>query len=322
MTRKTASIRQRQNISSWQRRQLKEWKAALSKEYGLYLIFLIPLIWYIIFMYMPMYGLQIAFRRYNARLGITGSPWVGTMYFSQFFNSYYFKDLIVNTLVLNLFLMSIGFPMPILLALIVNEIRFRPLQKTVQNITYVPYFLSTVVIVSMLNIFSNPNYGLFNTIREAFGMTRVDLMAKEEYFRPLYVFSNVWQFMGFNSVIYIAALSAIDPQLYEAAEIDGASRFRKITSISIPCIMPTIVILFIMRLGNIMNVGFEKVLLMQNAVNMGTSNVIATFIYTNGIQKGQFSYTAAVGIFNSLINVVILVAANTITRRLGSSSLW
>ncbi len=295
---------------------------AVRREYGLYLLFLVPLIWYLVFMYFPMYGLQIAFKRYNAKLGILGSPWVGFKYFQQFFGSYYFKDLLVNTLVLNVYQMALGFPIPIVLALVINEIHSQPLKKAVQNVTYIPYFLSMVVVVSMLTLFSNPNYGLFNKIAGIFGGGGVDYMAKEDCFRTMYVLSGVWQNMGFNSVIYIAALSSIDPQLYEAAEIDGASRMRKILNISIPCIMPTIVILFIMRIGSLMNVGFEKVLLMQNNVNMGKSDVISTFIYRNGIQKGQFSYSAAVGIFNSLINLALLVGANMLTRRLGDSSLW
>lgn len=301
---------------------MKKFFRAVRREYGLYLIFLVPLAWYVIFMYVPMYGLQIAFKRYNARLGILGSPWVGMQYFRQFFDSYYFRDLLVNTLVLNVFQMAVGFPVPILLALIINEIRIRPLQKAVQNITYIPYFLSVVVIVSMLKLFSNTEYGLFNKIVTFFGGQPVDYFAKVGAFRPLYVFSGVWQNMGFNSVIYIAALSAIDPQLYEAASIDGASRIRKIIHVSIPQIAPTIVILFIMRIGSLMNVGFEKVLLMQNNVNMEVSDVISTFIYRNGIQKGQLSYSAAVGIFNSMINLFLLLGANRLTRRIGDTGLW
>ena len=301
---------------------MKNFLRAVRREYGLYLIFLVPLVWYVIFMYVPMYGLQIAFKRYNARLGILGSPWVGMQYFKQFFDSYYFRDLLVNTLVLNVFQMAVGFPVPILLALIINEIRIRPLQKAVQNITYIPYFLSIVVIVSMLKLFSNTEYGLFNKIVTFFGGQPVDYFAKVGAFRPLYVFSGVWHNMGFNSVIYIAALSAIDPQLYEAASIDGASRIRKIIHVSIPQIAPTIVILFIMRIGSLMNVGFEKVLLMQNNVNMEVSDVISTFIYRNGIQKGQLSYSAAVGIFNSLINLFLLLGANRLTRRISDTGLW
>lgn len=294
----------------------------IRRDLGLYLLFLIPLIWYLVFMYSPMYGLQIAFRRYNARLGITGSPWMGMLYFNQFFGSYYFSSLIVNTIVLSVYQMAIGFPIPIILALIINEIRSRPLQKAVQNVTYIPYFLSLVVIVSMLNLFSNPYNGLFNQIGRLFGLPAMDYFAKEEYFRSMYVFSGVWQHMGFNSVIYIAALSAIDPQLYEAAEIDGASRLKRIVHISLPSILPTIAILFIMRIGSLMNVGFEKVLLMQNNINMGSSDVISTFIYRNGIQKGQFSYSAAVGIFNSLINLLLLLGANLLSRKVAKSSLW
>lgn len=294
----------------------------IKREFGLYALILVPLIWYAVFMYSPMYGLQIAFRRYNARLGITGSPWVGLLYFNQFFGSYYFGNLIVNTIVLSVYQMAIGFPIPIVLALIINEIRSRPLQKAVQNVTYIPYFLSMVVIVSMLNLFSNPYNGLFNQIGSVFGAAPVDYFAKEEYFRSMYVFSGVWQNMGFNSVIYIAALSGIDPQLYEAAEMDGASRLDRIIHVSLPSILPTITILFIMRIGSLMNVGFEKVLLMQNNINMDTSDVISTFIYRNGIQKGQFSYSAAVGIFNSLINLLLLVGTNLLSRRVAKSSLW
>ena len=234
-------------------------KRSLRKYWDLYLLLIPVVAYFVLFKFLPMYGLQIAFKRYNARLGILGSPWVGMQYFKQFFDSYYFRDLLVNTLVLNVFQMAVGFPVPILLALIINEIRIRPLQKAVQNITYIPYFLSIVVIVSMLKLFSNTEYGLFNKIVTFFGGQPVDYFAKVGAFRPLYVFSGVWQNMGFNSVIYIAALSAIDPQLYEAASIDGASRIRKIIHVSIPQIAPTIVILFIMRIGSLMNVGFEKV---------------------------------------------------------------
>lgn len=282
----------------------------------------VPLVWYVIFCYVPMYGVQIAFKRFNPSLGIIGSPWVGLKYFKQFFNSYYFSEITLNTILLSLYTMVIGFPIPIILAIIVNEIQKPGLKKAVQNVTYIPHFLSVVVVVSMLTIFCNPYYGLFNKISGLFGMAPVDFMAKPEAFRTLYVFSNVWQHMGFNSIIYIAALSSIDPCLYEAATIDGASRFKKIIYISIPCIVPTIMILFIMRIGSLMNVGYEKVLLMQNTVNGSTSEIISTFIYRNGIQQGNFSYSAAVGLFNSVINCVLLVLANFFSKRITGSSLW
>ncbi len=294
----------------------------LQKNAGLYIMFAIPLAWYIIFQYGSIYGVQIAFRRFNPTLGITGSEWVGLTYFRQFFESYYFKDVLWNTVSLSLFTLIIGFPMPIFLALLINEIKNHRFQKVIQNITYIPNFLSVVVIVSMINLFSDPNYGLFNSVRELFGFQAMDFVAKPGYFQPLYVFTNVWQFMGFNSIIYIAALSSIDPSLYEAASIDGASRFQKIVHISLPCIKTTILIMLIMRIGNLMSVGFEKVLLMQNPVNTSASEIISTFIYKNGIQKGQFSYSAAVGIFNSLINFFLLIGANFISKKTAKTSLW
>ena len=300
----------------------KDWKKKYTGKGGLMLLALVPILWYVVFCYVPMYGVQIAFKKYNPSLGIIGSPWVGLKYFRQFFESYYFSEITLNTIILSLFTLVIGFPLPIILALIVNEIRSPFLKKSVQNITYIPHFLSVVVIVSMLNIFSNPTYGFFNDIRQFFGLSPVDLMAKAEYFRPMYVFSNVWQHMGFNSIIYIAALSAIDPALYEAATIDGASRLKKILYISLPSIVPTIMILFIMRIGSIMNVGFEKVLLMQNPINKSTSEIISTFIYTNGIQKGQFSYSTAVGLVNSLINCTLLLISNKVSKKLTGSGLW
>lgn len=304
---------------------MKRKKLALSRNfrynYDLVLLFLIPLAWYILFKYVPIYGVQIAFRRFNPTLGITGSDWVGFTYFQQFFDSYYFTELLGNTILLSLFQLAVGFPVPILLALLINELPSKRLQKTIQNVTYIPYFLSVVVVVSMLNLFSKEN-GLFNQVAGLFGFLPTDFMAKAEYFRPLYVFSNVWQNMGFNAIIYIAALAAVDPTLYEAAVIDGASRFRKIIHISRPSIVPTILVLFILRIGSIMEIGFEKAYLMQNPVNMETSEIISTFIYKNGIQKGQFSYSTAVGLFNSVINFLLLVTANFISRKAAKTSLW
>ena len=294
----------------------------IRKNIGLYIMLAIPLACYIIFKYIPMYGLQIAFRRFNPTLGITKSPWVGITYFKQFFESYYFKDILWNTVSLSLFTMVIGFPMPIILALLINEIKNTKFKKAIQNITYMPNFLSIVVIVSMLTLFSNRDYGLFNKITGLFGAAPVDFMSKPNYFQPLYVFSNVWQYMGFNAIIYIAALSSVDQELYEAASIDGATRMQKIIHISIPCIMSTIIVLFIMRIGNLMSVGFEKVYLMQNSVTLSASEVISTFIYKNGIQKGQFSYSTAVGMFNSVINFILLISANFISKKSTKTGLW
>lgn len=294
----------------------------IRKYAGLYIMLAIPFLWYIIFKYIPMYGLQIAFKRFNPTLGITKSPWVGLTYFKQFFDSYYFGNILWNTISLSLFTMLVGFPMPIILALLINEIKNTKFQKVVQNITYMPNFLSVVVIVSMLTLFSNRDYGLFNKIGALFGAAPVDFMAKPAWFQPLYVFSNVWQYMGFNAIIYIAALASVDQELYEAASIDGASRMQKIIHISLPCIMGTIIIMFIMRIGSLMSVGFEKVYLMQNSVTLSASEVISTFIYKNGIQKGQFSYSTAVGLFNSVINFTLLMLANFVSKKATKTSLW
>ena len=223
---------------------------------------------------------------------------------------------------MSIYQLAIGFPIPIFLALLINEIQNKRLQKTVQNITYIPHFLSVVVVVSMLNLFSNVDYGIFNKFLGLFGFPAADYMAKAQYFQTLFVFSNVWQSMGFNSIIYIAALTAIDSTLYEAATIDGCSRFMKIIHISLPGLLPTILILFIMRMGSLMEIGFEKVLLMQNPINMSSSEIISTFIYKNGIQKGQFSYSAAVGLFNSLINFMLLLFSNTLVKKFTKTSLW
>lgn len=299
----------------------KIWKN-IRKCTGLYAMLAIPMVWYIIFKYVPMYGLQIAFRKFNPTLGITQSPWAGFTYFKQFFGSYYFTDVLRNTVTLSLFTMLIGFPMPIILALLINEIKNLKFKKLIQNITYMPNFLSVVVIVSMLTLFSNRDYGLFNKIRELFGAAPVDLMSKPAYFQPMYVLSNVWQFMGFNAIIYIAALAGVDQELYEAASIDGASRMQKILHISLPCIMGTILIMFIMRIGSLMSVGFEKVYLMQNNVNLSASEIISTFIYKNGVQKGQFSYSTAVGLFNSVINFTLLVSANFVSKKTTDTGLW
>ncbi len=294
----------------------------LQKNYDLLLIFALPLAWYIIFMYVPMYGLQIAFKDYTPGMSIWAGDWVGFKYLNQFFDSYYFKDLLLNTILLSLGTILIGFPIPIIFALLLNEIRNKKFQKLIQNVTYIPYFLSAVVIVSMLSIFSDPQSGIFNMIRQFFGLEAIDLLSKPEYFRSLYIFSDVWQFMGFNAVIYIAALSAIDPSLYEAADIDGATRLQKIIHISLPEIKSTILILFILRIGSTMTIGFEKVYLMQNPVNLETSEIISTFIYKYGLIKGQYSYSAAMGLFNNAINFVLLVVANTLSKKLTKHSLW
>jgi putative aldouronate transport system permease protein len=294
----------------------------LRTKYDLYLLMIIPLLWYAVFKYYPIYGLQIAFRDFVPRLGVWGSEWVGLRYFKQFFSSYYFWTLIRNTITLNLYYLIVGFPIPIFLALVINEIGNTKFKKIVQNVTYIPHFLSVVVIVGMMNIFLDPQMGILNKIVMSLGGQAVDYMRKPEWFKHLYVFSGIWQHMGWNSIIYIAALAGVDPELYEAATIDGCSKLQKIKFISIPSILPTIIILFILQIGSLMDVGFEKILLMKNPVNAEVSEVISTFVYQNGIQKGQFSYTTAVGLFNAIINFAILVFANKLTKRITNVGLW
>lgn len=291
-------------------------------RYDLYLLLLFPILWYVVFKYYPMYGLQIAFKDYSPSQGIWASDWVGFKHFDRFFSSYYFWDLLWNTVSLSVLTLLFAFPLPILLALLINEIKNRRFKKTLQNVTYVPHFLSLVVVVGMLNLFLDPNIGIVNRITTAIGLDPVDFMRKAEWFQAIFVSSDVWQHMGWSSIIYLAALSSIDPTLYEAAKIDGASRWKRILHVSVPGIMPTIIILFILQIGHMMDVGFEKVLLMQNPINMDKSEILATFVYKNGIQKGQFSYTTAAGMFNAVIDFILLLIVNGYARRKTETSLW
>lgn len=299
---------------------------AISKEffkhYQLYIMLLLPISWYIVFQYLPMYGIQIAFKNFNPVKGIIGSPWVGLKNFNRFFSSFYFWNLIWNTISLNIYSLIVGFPIPIVLAIIVNEIKGKHFKKILQNITYIPHFLSVVVVVGMLYIFLSPQTGLINILLKNLGFQSIAFMEKADWFKTIYVFSDIWQEAGWASIIYIAALAGVDASIYEAAIVDGASRFQRIIYVSIPSILPTIIILLILRVGQLMNVGFEKVLLMQNSLNMASSDVISTFIYRYGVQQGEYSYTAAVGLFNSLINFTVLILANTVAKRKSESSLW
>jgi putative aldouronate transport system permease protein len=297
------------------------WKRILVR-YELYLMLTIPVIWYILFKYVPMYGITIAFKDFSATKGILGSSWVGMKHFERFFSSVYFWDLLWNTFSLSLFQLVIGFPVPIFLALLVNEIRSRWLQKLLQNTTYIPHFLSIIVLVGMLNIFLDPNTGKLNQIITALGLDTIDFMKKADWFQSIFVTSGIWQHMGWGSIIYLAALSGIDPTLYEAAKMDGATRLQRVLHVSIPGILPTIIILFILQIGQLMDVGFEKALLMQNPLNASKSDILPTFVYKNGIQGGQFSYTAAAGLFNAVIDFTLLVLVNWYARKKTDSSLW
>lgn len=305
-----------------QRRRGPRLLRQMAKRYDLYLMLLVPVVWYLVFHYGPLYGLQIAFKNFNPAKGILGSSWEGFGHFERFFDSYYFWRLLWNTLSINLFSLLIAFPIPILLALIINEIRNKTFSKWLQNITYIPHFISVVVIVGILNVFLSPTSGPVNLLIEAMGGTPVRFMEEAGWFKTIFIGSNIWQNMGWQSIIYIAALSGVNPQLYEAAKMDGATRLKRIWHISLPGIAPVVIILLILDIGHFMNIGFEKILLMQNNLNLESSDVISTFVYTTGILKGEYSYTAAIGLFNSVINLILLLLVNRIARKTSETSLW
>jgi putative aldouronate transport system permease protein len=294
----------------------------MAECYQLYLFILPPLAFIILFQYGPMYGLQIAFKDFNGRLGIWGSPWVGMKHFARFFRDPSFSRILGNTIGLSLYEFIAGFPVPILLALSLNEVRRRGFKKTVQMVTYAPHFISVVVVVGMLYLFLNPGRGVVNHLVSAVGLTRVSFLTEPAWFKTTYVFSNIWQHAGFGSIIYMAALAGVDPQLLDAATIDGATRLQRIRHINIPVLAPTVTILLILRAGRLLQVGFEKVLLLQNPLNQSASDIIQTYVYRVGLLGGQFSYTTAIGMFNSVVNFALLVTVNEIARRTRESALW
>lgn len=289
------------------------------REY--YLMLLPAVIYVMLFCYAPMYGLQIAFKNYRVSLGVSGSPWIGFRNFTDFFQSYYFVTLLKNTLVLSLYSLIVGFPIPIIIALILNEMKGR-FKKVTQTVLYAPHFISLVVLVSILNSMLSPSQGVVNTIIEMLGGERTYFMADPKYFRHLYVWSGVWQGMGWGAIIYLAALSGVDPVLHEAADMDGATRLQKIIHINIPTILPTIIIMLILRMGQIISVGYEKVYLMQNSMNVETAEVISTYVYKRGILNSNYSFSAAVGLFNNVVNVILVLLANWISKKISKTSLF
>ena len=296
----------------------------ITRNWGLYLLLLPSLVLLVMFAYKPMYGIIIAFKDYKNSLGIMGSPWSDPLFknFMRFFNSFQCKTTIRNTLWLSLYSMLAGFPIPIMLALMINQITAKRFRKGFQTILYLPHFISTVVMVGLLLIWLSPSTGLIGTIYRIFGKEAPNLMGMASAFPSLYVWSDIWQHAGWDSIIFLAALSSIDPTLYEAATVDGATRWQKLCYIDLPLILPTACIMLILRAGNLMNVGFEKVFLMQNDLNMQTSEVIATYVYKMGLKNNQYAVSTAVNLFNNVINFVLLVLVNGVTRKLGDTSLW
>jgi len=298
------------------------WTVRLSKSWQLWVIIAPALVYLLIFRYYPMYGAQLAFRNFRPLQGILGSPWVGLTHFKAFFKSYMFGRVVSNTALLSAYALIVGFPFPIILALLLNETENIRFKKSVQMVTYMPYFISTVVMVSMITEVLHPRTGVLTLMLRALGMEAGNPMGKAELFRTIYVFSGIWQHTGYASIIYIAALASIDPTLHEAAIVDGATKLQRIRHIDIPGIIPTAVILLILNTGRIMNVGFEKTFLMQNDLNLRTAEVIATYTYKVGLIDANFSFGTAVGLFNSVINLALLLTMNRIMKKASETSLW
>lgn len=296
-------------------------KQILKKNWVFYLFILPMLIYVIIFNYIPMYGIQLAFKDYRVADGIWGSAWVGLKHFKTFFESYQFKDLLWNTLSLSLYSLIAGFPMPIIFALLLNYITNVKLKKVVQMVTYAPHFISTVVYCGMILIFLSSD-GVINQLLKLIGIDSVAFLTNPSNFRHIYVWSGVLQNIGWGSIMYISVLTSVDPTLHEAATVDGATRFQRLLHIDLPAIVPTMVIMLIMRAGEIMDLGFEKAFLLQNNINLDYSEIIATYVYKIGIQGGQFSYSSAIGLFNNVINMVLLVVVNKIAKKVSDVSLW
>ncbi|MEO2206987.1 ABC transporter permease subunit [Paenibacillus pabuli] len=315
---KTANRQQtlyKPNIS--RKRWQKVWR-----NWELYVFIAPAFLYFLIFHYGPMYGIQIAFKNYNPVRGVFGSPWVGFDHFVRFFESYYFWDLMWNTLAISLYELAVGFPIPIILALAFNELKHKRFKKLVQTVTYAPHFISVVVMVGMVIAFLSPSTGILIRFVEWMGIDAPSFLTSPAWFKTVYVLSGVWQSAGWGTIIYLAALSGVDPGLHEAAIIDGANRLQRIRHINIPVLVPTMTILLILNMGSLLGVGFEKILLMQNPLNMESSDVISTFVYRSGLENAQYSFSTAVGLFNSVINAFLLVTVNQIVRKTSENSLW
>ncbi|WP_425453725.1 ABC transporter permease [Bogoriella caseilytica] len=313
--------RRRENPTQWARRHRQEWQTALKKDWRLYSLLLIPLIWFLIFRYVPMLGNVIAVRRYRPGGSIFGDEFVGFRYFSMIMGDASFWNAFWNTIILGGLGLIIIFPLPIILALLLNELRSRIFKRTVQTISYLPHFMSIVVVAAMVLQLVSVR-GTVNQIITALGGDAIAFMQHAEWFRAIYISSEIWQTVGWGTILYLAALTTIDPQLYEASRVDGASRLRQTWHVTLPGIRPTMIVLLILNIGNFMAVGFEKVLLLQNTAIYSTADVIATYLYRVGLQGGNFSYAAAIGFFEAIIGAVLIVGANFFAKRVVGESLW
>nr|WP_296478335.1 ABC transporter permease subunit [uncultured Acetatifactor sp.] len=300
---------------------IRLWKN-MKKNWILYVMIAPVAVYYIVFAYTPMYGILLAFKNYKVKLGILGSPWVGLDHFQRFFSAYNFRQLIGNTVGISVYSLIIGFPIPIVFALMLNYLTHHKLKKIVQMVSYAPYFISTVVICGMITIFMTPDTGILNVLRGYLGMESVNFLAKPEWFKSIYVWTGVWQGMGWSSIIYISALAGVDYEMHEAAIVDGATKIQRMLHVDLPSIKPTILMLLILQMGSLMNVGFEKVYLLQNTLNKSAASVISTYVYEVGLINSDYGYSTAVGLFNSLINLALVVAANQLSKRFAGESLF
>ena len=300
----------------------KSLAAAMRDNCQLYILVIPAIIYFVVFNYLPLYGIQIAFKDYKAVDGIAGSAWVGLKHFKNFFNAYYFKRLLSNTLLLNVYYLLWSFPVPLILAIFLNQIRGKKKKRFIQTSIYVPYFISTVVLAGMLYIFLSPTSGILNFARTAMGLKAVDFMSEASAFRPVYIISGIWQAAGYGTILYIATLTGIDPSLYEAAEIDGASIWQKIRYIDIPSLIPTAMMVFILDCGKMLASDTNKALVMQTPGNIPTSDIIGVYVYNVGLGSGQFSYTAAIGLFVNIINFILIISVNQVSKRMTDVGLF
>lgn len=293
------------------------------QEWRLYLLLIPFLAWYVLFMYKPMYGLQIAFKDFSLFKGIEGSDWVGLEHFKQFFNGPYFWRTLKNTLLLSLYQLIFAFPAPIVLALLLNEVRNRLFQKFVQTFTYLPHFISIVVVAGIVTNFLAPSTGIVNSILQLLGGEKLYFLTKPEYFRTIYIISmDIWKEMGFGAIVYIAALAGVNPALYEAAKIDGANRFQIIWNVTLPSIIPTIAIMLILKIGQLMEVGYEAIILLYQPATYETADVISTYVYRSGLQEGQYDLATAAGLFNASVSLLLVIMANRLSKKLTETGLW
>jgi putative aldouronate transport system permease protein len=294
----------------------------LKREWQLYVMLLPTILWLLIFLYKPMYGLQIAFKDYSLFRGVAGSPWIGFEHFETLFNNDQFLRALKNTIIMSFYGLVFGFPVPIALALMFNEVMNQTFKKTAQTIVYLPHFISSVIIAGIVITAFSPSAGIVNTVLGWFGAEPVYFLTKPEWFRPIFVGTGIWQEAGFQSIVYLAAIAGVSPTLYESAVVDGASRWQMMWKITIPLIMPTIIIMFIIRIGNILEVSFEMIVLLYQPATYETADVVNTFIYRQGLQGGQYDFAAAAGLFNAVVAFVLVMTANTISKRYSRTSLW